>query len=208
MNQPTIDATALFKLGYGLYTVTCRDGNKDNGLIVNTVMQVTNTPNRVAVAINKQNYSHDVIRETGIMNVNVLSEEAPFSIFERFGFQSGKDVDKFADFSALRSSNGLTVLPKCINAFFSLRVEQYVDLDTHGMFICSLEEAQILSDAPTMTYTYYLENVKPSPKKEESEQKKGYVCKICGYVFEGDPLPADFVCPWCKHGAEDFEPLK
>ena len=202
-----IDTTALFKIGYGLYVVTCRDGEKDNGLIVNTVMQVTNTPNRVAVAINKQNYSHDMIKKTGVLNVNVLSEEAPFSTFERFGFQSGRNTNKFIGMLPDRSENGLYVLPEFINAYFSLKVEQYVDLDTHGMFVCALEEAKTVSSVPTMTYNYYQANVKPKPRAKE-EKKKGYVCKICGYVYEGDPLPEDFICPWCKHPASDFEPLK
>ena len=201
------DMSALFNIGYGLYVITSNDGKKDNGLIVNTVMQVTNTPNRVAVAINKQNYSHDVIKATGVMNVNVLSEEAPFSTFQRFGFQSGRDADKFADLTPLRSENGLAILPEFINAYFSLKVEQYVDLDTHGMFVCTLEEAKILSSVATMTYNYYQANVKPKPAPKE-EKKSGYVCKICGYVYEGDPLPEDFICPWCKHPASDFEPRK
>ena len=214
MSQAIIDATALFKIGYGLYVVTCRDGEKDNGLIVNTVMQVTNTPNRVAVAINKQNYSHDIIKKTGVMNVNVLSEEAPFSTFERFGFQSGRNTNKFIGMLPDRSENGLYVLPEFINAYFSLKVEQYVDLDTHGMFVCALEEAKIVSDVPTMTYNYYQANVKPKPKAAATEaapaeeKKTGYVCRICGYVYEGEPLPEDFICPWCKHPASDFEPLK
>jgi flavin reductase (DIM6/NTAB) family NADH-FMN oxidoreductase RutF len=198
------DLTALFRLGYGLYVVTCNDGKKDNGLIVNTVTQVTNTPNRVAVTINKDNYSHHVIKQTGIMNINCLSESAPFAVFEKFGFQSGRNVDKFADCTPLRSENGLVFLPRHINALLSLKVEQYVDLDTHGMFICSVTEARVLSDKPTMTYTYYQENVKPKP---ETQGKKGYVCKVCGYVYEGDNLPEDFVCPLCKHGAADFEPI-
>ena len=198
------DLTALFRLGYGLYVVTCNDGKKDNGLIVNTVTQVTNTPNRVAVTINKENYSHHVIKQTGILNINCLSESAPFAVFEKFGFQSGRNVDKFADCTPLRSENGLAFLPRHINALLSLKVEQYVDLDTHGMFICSVIEARVLSDKPTMTYTYYQENVKPKP---ETQGKKGYVCKICGYVYEGDTLPEDIVCPLCKHGAADFEPI-
>lgn len=199
-----IDASALFSIGYGLYVVTSNDGVKDNGLIVNTVTQVTNTPNRVAVTINKSNYSHDTIQRTGKMNVCCLTTEAPFSVFEHFGFQSGKNVNKFADCTPPRAENGLVYLPKYINAFFSLEVEQYVDLDTHGMFICALTEAQVISDKETMTYSYYFANVKPKP---QATKAKGYVCKICGYVYDGDPLPADFVCPLCKHGAEDFEPL-
>ena len=199
------DMTALFKIGYGLYVVTCNDGKKDNGLIVNTVSQVTDTPNRIAVTINKANYSHHVIKQTGLMNVNCLTVEAPFKVFEAFGFRSGRNVDKFADCTPLRSDNGLVFLPRYINAFMSLTVEQYVDLDTHGMFICSVTEARVISDAETMTYAYYHANVKPKP---QTEGKKGYVCKICGYVYEGDTLPEDFICPLCKHGAADFEEIK
>ncbi|MBO4649639.1 MAG: flavin reductase [Clostridiales bacterium] len=199
------DLTALFNIGYGLYVVTSNDGKKDNGLIVNTVTQVTNTPNRIAVTINKQNYSHHVIKQTGVMNVNCLSVEAPFKVFETFGFQSGRNVDKFAGLDEkLRSDNGLVFLSKYINSFMSLKVEDYIDLDTHGMFICSVTESRVLSDKETMTYTYYQKNVKPKP---ETEGKKGYVCKVCGYVYEGDELPDDIVCPLCKHGAADFEPI-
>ena len=199
------DLSALFNIGYGLYVVTSHDGKKDNGLIVNTVTQVTSTPNRIAVTINKQNYSHHIIKQSGKMNVNCLSTDAPFAVFETFGFQSGRNVDKFADCTPLRSDNGLIFLPRYINSFMSLKVEDYVDLDTHGMFICSITEARVLSDRETMTYTYYQQNVKPKP---ETEGKKGYVCKICGYVYEGEPLPEDFICPLCKHGAADFEPIK
>ncbi|MBR6593580.1 MAG: flavin reductase [Clostridia bacterium] len=198
------DLTALFKIGYGLYVVTSNDGKKDNGLIVNTVTQVTNSPNRIAVAINKENYSHHVIKQTGIMNINCLTTDAPFAVFEKFGFVSGRNVDKFADCTPLRSDNGLVFLPRYINSFMSLKVEQYVDLDTHGMFICSVTEARVISDKDTMTYSYYHENVKPKP---ETEGKKGFVCKICGYVHEEDTLPEDFICPLCKHGAADFEPI-
>ena len=198
------DLSALFNIGYGLYVVTCNDGGKDNGLIVNTVSQVTNTPNRIAVTINKANYSHHIIKKTGIMNVNCLSVEAPFQIFEAFGFRSGREVDKFADCPPLRSDNGLAFLPRYINSFMSLKVEQYIDLDTHGMFICSITEARVISNAETMTYTYYQNNVKPKPK---TEGKKGFVCKICGWVYEGEELPEDIVCPLCKHGAADFEPI-
>lgn len=198
------DMTALFKIGYGLYVVTSNDGKKDNGLIVNTVTQVTNSPNRVAVCINKQNYSHHIIQQTGVMNVNCLSVEAPFSVFESFGFRSGRNTDKFEGCEKLRSDNGLVFLPKYINAFMSLKVESYVDLDTHGMFICSVTEARVISDKETMTYTYYQDNVKPKP---ETEGKKGWVCKVCGYVYEGEELPDDFICPLCKHGAADFEPI-
>ena len=199
------DLTALFRIGYGLYVVTSNDGTRDNGLIVNTVSQVTDNPNRVAVCINKQNYSHHVIRQTGIMNVNCLSVDAPFSVFQNFGFRSGRNTDKFEGEEVVRSDNGLIFLTKYINAFMSLKVEQYLDLGSHGMFICSVEEARVMSDRETMTYTYYQNNVKPKP---QTEGKKGFVCKVCGYVYEGDELPDDFVCPLCKHGPADFEPIK
>ncbi|MBR3767469.1 MAG: flavin reductase [Clostridia bacterium] len=199
------DLTALFKIGYGLYVVTSNDGKKDNGLIVNTVSQVTNTPNRIAVTINKENYSHHIIKQTGKMNVNCLTVDAPFKVFEAFGFQSGRNVDKFADCEPLRSDNGLVFLPRYINSFMSLKVENYVDLGTHGMFICEVTEARVISDKETMTYAYYHSNVKPKPK---TEGKKGYVCTICGYIHEGDTLPDDFICPLCKHGAADFEEIK
>ena len=184
------DLTALFRIGYGLYVVTSNDGKKDNGLIVNTVIQLTDTPNRVAVNINKANYSHHVIKQTGMLNVNCLSTEAPFSVFEQFGFQTGRSVDKFAGQTVHRSDNGLVFLDKYINAFMSLKVEDYVDLGTHGMFICSVTEARVMSNQDTMTYTYYQNNVKPKP---ETEGKKGFVCKVCGYIYEGDELPADFI---------------
>ena len=200
------DMTALFKIGYGLYVITTKDGKRDNGMIVNTVSQVTSSPNRIAVCINKQNYTHHIVQQSGVMNLNCLSVEAPFSVFERFGFQSGRNVDKFqgSDFEELRADNGLRFLSKYINAMMSLKVESYVDLDTHGMFICTVTEARVLSDKETMTYTYYQSNVKPKPK---TEGKKGWVCKVCGYVYEGEELPEDFVCPLCKHGAADFEPV-
>ena len=199
------DLSALFNIGYGLYVVTSNDGQKDNGLIVNTVTQVTNTPNRIAVCINKQNYSHHVIKQTGKMNLNCLDVSAPFAVFEKFGFHSGRTVDKFAGTEELRSDNGLRFLPRHINSFMSLEVERYVDLDTHGMFICAITEARVMSDKETMTYTYYQSHVKPKPA---TEGKVGYVCKVCGWVYEGETLPDDIVCPLCKHGAADFEPIE
>ena len=198
------DMSALFRIGYGLYVVTSNDGKRDNGLIVNTVTQVSDNPNRIAVNINKANYSHHVIKQTGILNVNCLSVDAPFKVFETFGFQSGRAADKFAGMAPIRSDNGLAILPKYINAAFSLKVEQYVDLGTHGMFICSVTEARVMSDRETMTYTYYQNHVKPKP---QTEGKTGFVCKVCGYIYEGDVLPDDFICPLCKHGVADFEPL-
>ena len=199
------DLTALFKIGYGLYVVTCNDGKKDNGLIVNTVTQVSDSPKRISVTINKANYSHHVIKQSGKLNVNCLTTSAPFSIFEKFGFASGRSIDKFEGDTVLRSENGLVYLDEYVNSYMSLTVEQYVDLGSHGMFICTIDEAKVLNNDDTMTYSYYHANVKPKPK---TEGKKGYVCKICGYVYEGDTLPEDFVCPLCKHPASDFEPIK
>ncbi len=199
------DLTALYRVGYGLYVVTTNDGKRDNGLIVNTVTQVSDSPNRVAVCINKKNYSYHVVRQTGKMNVNCLSTAAPFAVFERFGFRSGRTVDKFEGMEKAFSDNGLPFLTQYANAFLSLEVEKEVDIGSHGMFICRVTEARVLSDKPTMTYAYYQDNVKPKP---QTEGKKGYVCKICGYVYEGDELPDDFVCPLCKHGAADFEPIQ
>ena len=200
-----IDTTALYKLGYGLYVITCNDGEKDNGMIGNTVMQVASAPTLMAVGINKANYSHDVIKRTGMMNVNCLTVDAPFALFERFGFHSGRDTDKLHGESPARSENGLAILGGYSNAFMSLKVENYMDMGSHGLFICTITEARVLSDKESMTYAYYHANVKPKP---EPKGKKGWVCKICGYVHEGETLPDGFVCPICKHGAEDFEPVK
>ncbi len=199
------DMTALFRIGYGLYVVTSNDGKRDNGLILNTVTQVSDNPKRIAVNINKANYSYHIIKQTGILNVNCLSVDAPFKVFETFGFQSGRSVDKFEGYSPIRSDNGLIILPNYINAAFSLKVEDYVDLGSHGMFICSVTEARVINDKETMTYSFYQNYVKPKP---ETNGKKGFVCKICGYVYEGDELPEDFICPWCKHGYSDFEPIE
>ena len=204
VQEDVIDPTALFNIGYGLYVVTSNDGNRDNGLIVNTVMQVTNTPNRVSVTINKNNYSCGVIAKTGKLNVSTLSEDAPFKLFQRFGFQSGKNVDKLEGFKHIqRASNGLVFLNKYANAYICCKVINQIDLGTHIMFICDVTECANLSTAQTMTYTYYFQNVKPKPETE----KKGFVCRICGWVYEGEELPPDLVCPLCKHGAEDFEPV-
>ena len=204
---PKNDPKALYDIGYGLYVVTTKDEKgKDNGLIVNTVTQVSDNPTRVAVTINKLNYSHHVAKQTGVLNVNCLSEDAPFELFQRYGFQSGRTADKFAGVEGLsRTANGLVVLPRHVCAVLSLKVEQYVDMGSHGMFVCSVAESRVLSGAPAMTYAYYQANVKPKPPA--AGKKKGWVCKICGYVYEGDTLPDDFVCPLCKHGPADFEPL-
>ena len=200
-----IEANALFNIGYGLYAITYNDGIRNNGLIVNTVIQLTSTPLKVSVTINKQNYSHDVILKTKRMNVNCLTIHTPFEIFEKLGFHSGRDTDKLKGILNWESSNGLSVLTAdYINSFFSLQVEDTVDLGTHTMFICSVTEAVSISDEETMTYSYYHKNVKPKPQAKT----KGYVCKICGYVYEGESLPDDFVCPLCKHGAIDFEKIE
>ena len=197
-----MDQKALFRIEYGLYLATTRKEGKDNGAILNAVIQVTNTPARVAVTVNKQGYTHELIKETGLLNLCPLSEKTPFSVFQKFGMQSGRDADKFEGEQAFRLDNGLFFLPAYATAVISLRVAQSIDLGTHTMFICDVEDAMILSDDPTMTYSYYHANVKQKPQK-----KRGYVCRICGYVYEGDPLPEDFICPLCGHGAEDFELL-
>ena len=199
------DMNALFKIGYGLYVVTSNDGKQNNGLIVNTVTQVSDNPNRIAVNINKANYSYHVIKQTGILNVNCLTVDAPFKVFENFGFQSGRNTDKFVNYPYILSDNGLPILTNYINASISLKVENHIDLDSHGMFICSVTEARVMNNKETMTYEYYQKNVKPKP---DTDGKKGFVCKVCGYVYEGDVLPDDYICPLCKHGASDFEPIK
>lgn len=198
-----IDPTVLFNIGYGLYVVTTNDGVRDNGLIVNSVMQLTSSPLRVAVSISKSNFSHDTVRKTGRMNVCPIAKSAPFAVFEAFGFRSGRDTDKFEGCSPKRSDNGLAVLPKHINSFFSLEVTDYADLGTHGMFICDVTETGKVSTEETMTYTYYQKNVKPKPEAK----KQGWICTVCGYIHDEEELPSDFECPICKHGASDFEKL-
>ncbi len=195
-----MDKKALFKIGYGLYLVTAKDDNKQTGFIANTVMQVTDNPLRVAVCINKSNYTYEVVKNTGKMCVNCLDQTAPFGIFEMFGFVSGRDTDKFDGLTHGIASNGVAYLKSFVNAVICLEVENFIDLDSHGMFICTVTDAFTQNDKPSMTYDYYHKNVKPKPQKV-----KGYVCKICGYVYEGDPLPEDFICPLCKHPASDFE---
>lgn len=199
-----MDNKAMFKIGYGLYVLTASDNGKDNGCIINTAMQVTSTPNRISVTVNKQNYTHDIIVGTGEFNVSVLSQEANFEMFKRFGFQSGRDVDKFASYGFCKKApNGIYYISNQTNAYISGKVEQSTDLGTHTMFIAAVTDAQVLSDVPTVTYDFYQKEIKPKPAAQE--KKGGYRCKICGYVYEGDVLPEDFVCPICKHGAADFE---
>ena len=203
-DEKKIDPKALFKIGYGLYVVTCNDGKKFNGQIVNTVSQVASNPDRVAVNINKANYSADVIRKTGVMNVCTLNEECPFKIFQHFGFQSGRMVDKFADFTRYEvASNGVPYLNNYANGYISLKVFDVVDMGSHWMFLCDITESVVLNDIETMTYTFYQKNVKPRPQ----EQVKGWVCEICGYSYEGEVLPEDFICPLCKHPASDFRKM-
>ena len=205
-----VDSKALYKIGYGLYLVTSRDGEKENGMIVNTVIQVKSSPSTLAVTINKGAYSHELIKKTGKMVVHCLDKTTPFEFFENFGFHSGRDYDKFKKYGAILCENGLPlVTERFINAVFQLKCVNYLDLDTHGMFICEVEGAAIFNPEESITYDYYQNNVKPKPAEVKQEEKKqGYVCKICGYIHEGDTLPADFVCPICRHGAEAFEKIK
>ena len=204
MGAPVFDPKALYQLGYGLYVLTTKDGEKDNGCIVNTVMQVASEPPIVAVGVSKQNYTCEIIRKTGIMNINSLTEDTPFEVFKHFGYQSGRKADKFADCTPDRSDNGLIVLPKHRKGFISLAVERETELGSHILFLCTPTEGRLLSDAETVTYSYYQRNIKP---KMQPQKKKGFVCGICGHVYEGEALPKDFVCPVCKHGAEVFEPI-
>lgn len=199
-----INPTALFKIGYGLYIVSAKEGDKDNACIVNTVSQLTDKKLLVSVTINKANLTHDMVKNTGMMNVMCLSEETPFEIFEYFGFKSGRDTEKFVTPNLKRSENGLVVIENYSNAFFSLKVNQEIDLDSHTLFICEVTQAEVLSDKPSMTYAYYHANVKPKPQKKS----KGWVCTICGYVYEGEQLPDDFICPLCKHGVDAFERIE
>jgi len=200
-----IDPAAMFKLSYGLFVLTAKDGGKDNGCIINTVMQVTVTPVKITIAVNKANYTHDMIIKTGKFNLSVLSENVPFKVFQHFGFQSGKDTDKFANYAeALRAENGICYLSKWTNGVICAEVKQTIDCGTHTLFIAEVRQAFTLSREPSLTYQYYFDNIKPQPQPPKGN-KKGFVCKICGYIHEGDTLPEDFICPLCKHGAADFE---
>ncbi len=204
-----LDPTALFTLSYGLYVLTAREGDRDCGCIVNTVTQLTENPTRIAVSVNKQNFTNEVIQRTGVFNVSVLTEAATMDLFRRFGFQSGRDVDKFAGRADPVSENGLRYIDGPANVLISGKVEQAIDCGTHMLYIALVTEARKLSDAPSMTYAYYFANVKPrpQPKPAEAKPRRGFVCRICGYFYEGDELPPDFICPLCKHGAADFEPV-
>ena len=194
---------ALFKLSYGLFIISVRDGQRDTGCVINTVIQVADNPKMIVAAVNKANYTHKVLMETGEFNVSVLSESVPFAVFENFGFRSGAEADKFEGVPVRRSANGICYLTEHTNAYISGKVVSAADCGSHTVFVAEVTEADVLSDENSVTYEYYSKNIKPKPQ----QKKKGYVCKICGYVYEGDELPEDFVCPWCKHGAEDFEPI-
>lgn len=203
-----IEKEAMYKLTYGLFMLTTTDGQKQNGCIVNTVSMLTDNPKRIVVFVNKANYSEELLKKTGVFNVSVLTESAPFEIFKQFGFQSGRDTDKFAGGRYEVSANGLYYLPEYANAVLSAKVIDHYDYDTHTLFVAEVTEAKKLNDEKSVTYEYYQSNIKPKPQAAKSEEKSGkgkWVCKICGYVYEGDELPADFTCPWCKHPAEDFE---
>lgn len=197
-----MDKNALFKLSYGLFVLTARQGEKDNGCIINTASQLTDTPLRIQITVNKQNLTHDMIRETGVFNVSVLTQEATFWVFQHYGFQSGRDTDKFAGLPEARTPNGLRYVQGCTNAVISGKVISAVDCGTHTLFVAEVTEAAVLSEEPSMTYQYYFDHVKPKPTPAKQES---WVCRICGYVYEGDELPEDFICPLCKHGAEAFE---
>ena len=204
MNEK-IENASMYKLSYGLYLLSAKD-EKDNACIINTAIQVTSTPNRISITVNKANLTHDMIVKTGIFNISMLTQSAPFEIFKHYGFQSGKNVDKIIDTPDLtRSDNGLFYLPACTNAFISGKVVNTVDLGTHTMFIADVTQAKVLSNEPSVTYDYYQNNIKP--KKQPTTEKKGYICKVCNYVYEGEEMPDDFVCPICKHGKADFEKL-
>ena len=203
--------TAMHRLSYGLFVVTAKDGDKLNGCITNTAIQVASDPDRIAVAVNKANFTHEMILKTGSFNISVISEEADFSLFKHFGFQSGRDVDKFADFMDYNiSENGLPYITKGTNAYFSITVQQTVDLDSHTLFIGTIDAMVVLSAAPSATYTYYQENIKPKPEAvgKTSDGQTVWRCTICGYEFVGEELPEDFICPICKHPASDFEKVK
>lgn len=196
----------MYKLTYGLFVLTAKENDKDNGCIVNTVSQVTTSPNRIIVAVNKQNYTHDMIVRTGEFNVSVLSENSKFDTYKHWGFQSGRDVDKTEAIEFGRSENGIIYIMEETNAFLSAKVVSMTDLGTHTLFLADVTDGAVLSDEPSVTYAYYQANIKAKPAP--AEKKKGFICTVCGYIYEGDVLPDDFICPWCKHPASDFKPIE
>lgn len=206
--EAVIENSAFFKISYGLFLLSAKNGEKDNACIINTVVQITDTPKRLSVAVNKKNYTCDMILKTGLFNISVLSTDAQFALFQHFGFQSGKDTDKIAHspVALKRSVNGIVYSTECSNAFFSAKVSQSIDCGSHILFIADITEAANISNVPQLTYQYYFDRIKPKPAPTGGK-KKGWVCKICGYVHEGEELPPDFICPLCKHGASDFERL-
>lgn len=199
-----VDKTAVYKLSYGLFVLTARDEKKDNGCIINTASQIADSPQRLIVSVNKKNYTHDMIKKTGIFNISVLSESVPFTVFQHYGFKSGRNTDKIMDTGMPRSANGIAYLSSYTNAFMSCRVEKELDCGSHTVFIAEITESAVLSQEPSVTYQYYFDNIKPAP---QPEKKKGYVCEICGYVYDGDEIPESFVCPVCKHTADVFRKL-
>lgn len=201
---------AMYKLSYGLFILTARDGDKDNGCIINTAIQAASTPNQISVCVNKANYTHDMIKNTGEFTVSVISQEASFELFKHFGFQSGRDVNKFDGFSfAERGKNHILYITKGTNAYISVKVEKIEDLGSHTMFIGKITDMDILSDIPSATYEYYINNIKPKPEAvgKTAEGDTIWRCKICGYEYVGEELPEDFICPICKHPASDFEKI-
>ena len=204
-----MDPKAMFKLSYGLFVLTAREGEKDNGCITNTAIQVTSEPNRISIAVNKANYTHDMVMHTRKFNVSILSQEASFDTFKHFGFQSGRNVDKFADFTACRrAENGIYIITAGTNAYISAEVEQTIDLGTHTLFIAKVTDLDVLSSVSSATYEYYQNNIKPKPQAPAAPTGKTvWRCTVCGYIYEGDPIPADFICPLCKHPASDFEKI-
>lgn len=206
-----MDNHVMNKLSYGLFVLTAKADGKDNGCIINTAIQVTTSPNRILIAVNKDNYTHDMIMNTREFNLTILDESATFDTFKQFGFQSGRDTDKLVEIAFSRAENGIVYLTKESNGYISGKVVEMIDLGTHTAFIADVTEGEILSEQPSATYSYYHANIKPSGKQmekaDQQEEKKGYVCTICGYIYEGEELPPDFICPICKHGADDFEPL-
>lgn len=200
-------ANAMHKLTYGLFVLTAKDGEKDNGCIINTVTQVTSEPNRISIAVNKSNYTHDMIAETGEFNVSILTENSKFETYKHWGFQSGKDKDKLEAISFKRSENGIVYITDETNAYISAKVISSIDLGTHTLFIADVTAMEVFSDDNSVTYDYYHKNIKSSNSKSD-EKKKGFICTVCGYIYEGDTLPDDFICPWCKHPASDFKPIE
>lgn len=197
---------AIYNLTYGLFVLTARCREKDNGCIINTAGQVTSTPNRISITVNKDNFTHDMIMESGKFNISILSEAADFDTFKHFGFQSGKNVDKFEGYSAAkRSENGIYYVTEGTNSYISASVEQTIDLGTHTMFIAAVDDMEVLADEPSASYAYYQASIKPQPEAKVSQGKTAWRCTVCGYIYEGEELPADYICPLCKHPASDFE---